>query len=159
VADIPLDGKVRVAYVPAIANLAAPTTTELNAGMLLQLLMTADGLSGFRPDTADVDTSSLASTFNTQTLGRVSFSNMMLRFKKQDGTDTVWNTLTKGTTGFIVLRRYIDQATVWASSQKVQVYPVIVATEADVDPEPNSLGRWESPLKLTLEPVLRAVVA
>jgi hypothetical protein len=159
VADIPLDGKVRVAYVPAIANLAAPTTTELNAGMLLQLLMTADGLSGFRPDTADVDTSSLASTFNTQTLGRVSFSNMMLRFKKQDGTDTVWNTLTKGTTGFIVLRRYIDQATAWASSQKVQVYPVIVATEADVDPEPNSLGRWESPLKLTLEPVLRAVVA
>lgn len=158
-ADIPLDGKVRVAWVPAIANIAAPTTTELNAGMLLQTTMTADGLTGFRPETADVDTSSLASTFNTVTLGRISFSNMMLRFKKQDGTDTIWNTLTKGTTGFVVLRRYLDQATAWASTQKVQVYPMIVAIEADVDPEPNSLGRWESPMKLTLEPNLRAVVA
>lgn len=158
-ADIPLDGKVRVAYVPAIANIAAPTTTELNAGMLLQSTMTADGLGGFRPETADVDTSSLASTFNTVTLGRVSYSNMMLRLKKQDGTDTIWNTLTRGTTGFIVLRRYIDQATAWASTQKVQVYPVIFAIEADVDPEPNSLGRWESPIKLTSEPNLRAVVA
>jgi hypothetical protein len=159
VADIPLDGKVRAAYVPAIANIAAPTTTELNAGMLLQNTLTADGLSGFRAETAGVDTSSLASTFNTETLGRVTFPNLMLKFKKQDGTDTIWNTLTRGTTGFLVLRRYIDQATAWASTQKVQVFPIIVATEADVDPEPNSLGRWESPLKLTSEPNLRAVVA
>lgn len=158
-ADIPLDGKVRVAYVPAIANIAAPTTTELNAGMLLQTTMTADGLSGFRPETADVDTSSLASTFNTTTNGRVSFSNMLLRLKKQDGTDTIWNTFTRGTTGYIVLRRYIDQSTNWASAQKVQVFPIIFATEADVDPEPNSLGRWEAPIKLTSEPNLRAVVA
>ena len=158
-ADIPIDGKVRVAFVTAIANLAAPTTTELNAGMLLQQTMTADGLGGFRPETADVDNSSLASTFNTATLGRVSYSNMMLRFKKQDNVDTIWNTLTKGTTGFIVLRRYIDHTSAWASTQKVQVFPIIVAIEADVDPEPNSLGRWESPLKLTAEPNLRAVIA
>ncbi len=158
-ADIPLDGKVRVGYVPTIANQAAPTTTELNAGLLLQLTLTADGLMGFRPETAAVDTSSLASTFNTSTLGRVSYSNMGLRFKKQDGTDTIWNTFTRATVGFIVLRRYIDQATAWASGQKIQVYPIIVAVEADVDPEPNSLGRWESPLFLTAEPTLRAVVA
>jgi hypothetical protein len=35
-ADIIVDGQTRVAYVPTIANIAAPTTTELNAGTLLQ---------------------------------------------------------------------------------------------------------------------------
>lgn len=142
-----------------IADITAPTTTELNAGILLQSTMTADGLSGFQPDTADVDTSSLASTFNTTTNGRVSFSNTMLRLKKQTGTDTIWNTLTKDTAGYVVLRRYVDQATAWASSQQVQVFPAICGETKDLDPEPNTLGRYEVPIKLTSEPDLRSVVA
>lgn len=157
--DIPVDGMTRVAYVLSLSNQAAPTTTELNTGLLLQTLLTTDGLGGFKPETASVDTSSLASTFNTSTNGRVSYSNMMLRLKKQTGTDTAWNTLTKGTTGFIVLRRYILQATGWASSDKVQTFPVIFGETADVDPEPNTLGRYEVPINLTGEPTLRAVVA
>lgn len=158
-ADIPIDGKVRVAWVSTIADISAPTTTELNAGILLQTTMTADGLMGFQPDTADVDTSSLASTFNTTTNGRVSFSNMGLRLKKQTGTDTIWNTLVKDTAGYVVLRRYVDEATAWASNDQVQVYPAICGETKDLDPEPNTLGRYEVPIKLTAEPDLRSVVA
>jgi hypothetical protein len=157
--DIPVDGKTRVAWVSAISDISAPTTTELNAGILLQTTMTADGLSGFQPDTADVDTSSLASTFNTVTNGRVSFSNTMLRLKKQTGTDTIWNTLTKDTEGFVVLRRYVEESDAWASDDQVQVYPAICGETRDLDPEPNTLGRYEVPIKIASEPDLRSVVA
>lgn len=157
--DIPIDGKVRVAWVSTIADISAPTTTELNAGILLQSTMTKDGLMGFQPDTASVDTGSLASKFDTARTGRINYSNTGLRIKKQTGTDTIWNTLTLDTEGYIVLRRYVDEGTAWASSDKVQVYPAVCGETKDLDPEPNTLGRYEVPIFLTDEPDLRAVVA
>lgn len=158
-ADIPIDGKVRVAWVSSIADISAPTLAELNAGILLQSTMTADGLIGFMPDTAAVDTSSLASTFDTSTTGRVSYSAMALRLKKQTGTDTIWETLVKDAEGFVALRRYVDEADAWAAADKIQVFPAICGETKDMDPEPNTLGRYEVPIFMTLEPDLRAVAA
>jgi len=159
VADIPVDGKTRVAYVPTIASKSAPTVAELNAGILLQSTMTADGLVGFEATTADVDTTSLASEFDTVTVGRDSFSNTMVRLKKQTGTDTIYDTLTKGTAGYIVVRRYVAQATAWAADQKVNVYPIICGRERELPPEANTVARYEVPTKINDEPVLRATVA
>ena len=158
-ADIPVDGNTRVAWVPTIATKTAPTTTELNAGILLQSFITADGLAGFEPETADVDTTSLASTFNTVTNGRDTFSGTMLRLKKQDGTDTVYNTLTRNTAGYIVIRRDIAESTAWASTQKVEVYPVICGQTKRLNPEANTVARYEVPTKITSAPELRATVA
>ncbi len=158
-ADLLADGKTRVAWVPSIANIGAPTTTELNAGLLLQTLLTADGLSGFQPDTAKVDTSSLASTFNTAINGRTSFDSPMLRLKKQDTGDTAYTTLIRDAAGYIVIRQSISQSTAWASSQAVRVYPVQCGEVAHVDVEENSLERYEVPLTVTSQPNLRAAVA
>ncbi|AGL13881.1 hypothetical protein [Actinoplanes sp. N902-109] len=158
-ADITADGRTRVAYVPTIASINAPTTTELNAGLLLQNTLTADGLAGFRPETADVDTTSMASTFNTTRNGRTSFSGTMLRLKKQDGTDTIFNTLTRDTAGYIVVRRSLLETTAWASAQPVEVYPIVCGDVARMDPEPNTVERYEIPLKVTSAPALRAAVA
>ena len=157
--DIPIDGKTRVAFVAAISNKSAPTVAELNLGILLQETMTADGLVGFEASTADVDTTSLASEFDTLTVGRDSFSGTMLRIKKQSGTDTIYNTLTKGTEGYIVVRRYVAQATAWTAAQKVNVYPIICGRERELSPEANTVGRYEIPTKINAEPVLRATVA
>src|SRR5829696_2456033 len=131
--DITADGKFRVAWVPSIANIAAPTTTELNAGMLLQTTMTADGFAGWRPETADVDSSSLASTFTTNVNGRTSFSGPMLRLKKQSGSDTIYDTLVRDTAGYVVVRQSTAQATAWASAQKVRVYPALCSEVAHMD--------------------------
>jgi hypothetical protein len=157
--DITSDGKTRVSWVTSIANINAPTTTELNAGILLQSTLTADGLQGFKPDTADVDTSSLASTFNTTVNGRTSFSNTMLRLKKQSGTDTIFTTLVRDAAGYIVIRRSVTEGTAWASAQGVEVYPALCGEVARVDPEPNSVERYEIPIKVTSSPSLRAAVA
>jgi hypothetical protein len=159
VADIVVDGFTRVAFVTAIANQAAPTTTELNAGILLQSVMTPDGLTGFEPSTADVDNSALNSTFDTKTIGRDSFSGTKLIFKKQSGTDTVYNTLTRGTSGFIVVRRYLDNNTAWASTQVVEVYPVIFGQTRNLAPVANSVTKWEVDTKITLSPTIRGAVA
>lgn len=158
-ADVTADGKTRVYWVPTIANIAAPTTTELNAGMALQSTLTADGFSGFRPETADVDTSSLDSTFNTMVNGRTSFSGTVLRLKRQSGTDTIFDTLVRDTAGYVVVRRSVTASTSWASAQKIEVYPALCGEVARMDPEPNSVERYEIPIKITSTPNLRAAVA
>jgi hypothetical protein len=163
-ADVPADGKTRVYWVTSISNQNAPTTTELNAGIDLTSTLTADGLSGFQPDTADVDTSSLASVFTSNVNGRASFSNTRLRLKKQASGDTIFTTLIRDTAGFIVIRRSVAQATAWTSTQGVEVYPALCGEVARMDPEPNSVERYEIPMKITAGaagtgPSLRAAVA
>lgn len=160
-ADIIVDGMTRVAFVPSIANIAAPTTTELNAGTLLQSTLIPAGLEGFENTTADVDNTSLASTFDTTLPGRQSFSGTGLVLKKQDGTDTVFNLLTvAGTNGFIVIRDGVAQGTAWASSDKVEVYPIRTGPHSPLGRgEANSLLRYRVPTKISSAPNLKAVVA
>jgi hypothetical protein len=157
--DITADGKTRVYWVPTIANINAPTTTELNAGLALQSILTADGMVAFRPDTADVDTSALDSTFNTTVNGRTSFSGTLLRLKKQSGTDTIFTTLVRDAAGYVVIRRSVASTTAWTSTQACEVYPALCGEVARVDPEPNSVERYEIPIKVTASPALRAAVA
>jgi hypothetical protein len=158
-ADITADGKTRVYWVTTIANINAPTVAELNAGIALNSTITADGLIGFKPDTADVDTSALDSTFNTVVNGRTSFSGTMLRLKKQLSGDTIFTTLTRDTAGYVAIRRSLAATTAWASSQACEVYPALCGEVARVDVEPNSLERYEIPIKITASPALRAAVA
>jgi hypothetical protein len=157
--DITVDGKTRVAYVASISNPAAPTAAELNAGILLHSTMTPDGLTGFEAETADVDNSALDSTFDTVTNGRDSFSSTGVMLKKQSGTDTIFDTLTRDTTGYIVVRRYIAASTSWAASQKVSVFPIICGQTKEPAPEKNSVAKYFVPTKITSSPSLRATVA
>jgi hypothetical protein len=163
-ADVVADGKTRVYWVTTIATQNAPTTTELNAGIDLTSTLTADGLNGFQPDTAAVDVSSLASTFTANVNGRTSFSSTKLRLKKQASGDTIFTTLVRDTAGFVVIRRSITQSTAWASSQAIEVYPALIGEVARMDPEPNTVERYELPIMITggtsgTGPSLRAAVA
>lgn len=158
-ADSLADGRTRVYWVPSIANINAPTVAELNAGTALQSLLTPDGLNGFQPDTADVDVSSLDSTFNTVVAGRASYSGTMLRLKKQTGTDTVYNFFVRDVAGYVVIRRDVAAATAWASGDKVEVYPAITGETRNLDPEQNSVHKYEVPVKVSSTPALRSTVA
>jgi hypothetical protein len=160
VADVFADGNTRVSFVPAIASQAAPTTTELNAGVLLQSFLTADGVVGFEATSAEVDTTSLASTFNTKTIGRDDFSGTMLRLKKQTyGSDTPFATLTRGTSGYIAIRRGVAETTAWTASQAVEIYPITCGQTKFLAPEANSVQKYEVPTPITAAPTLRGVVA
>lgn len=158
-ADIVADGRTRVAWVPSIGNIASPTTGELGAGLLLQTLLTADGLAGLQPETAKVDTSSLASTFNTARNGRTSFDSPMLTLKKQDTGDTAYTTLVRDAAGYLVVRTSVLEGTAWTTGQAIRVYPVQCGEVQHVDVEENSLERYQVPLTVTSTPNLRAAVA
>jgi hypothetical protein len=158
-ADIVIDGKVKVWSVPSIANIAAPTTGELNAGTALESLMTPDGLVGFSPETAAVDNSALNSTFDTKKAGRAGFSGDALRMKKQSGTDSVYNTLVREYVTHIVVRRGVTSSTAWAASDKVEVYPSECGEVKNLPPEANSVQKYEVPIFVTTQPNLRATVA
>lgn len=158
-ADIVVDGTVRVAYVPTISNQALPTTSELNAGTLLQSVMTPDGLQNWQPTTAPVDNSALDSTFTTSTIGRDSFNNPILQFKKQLTGDTVFNLFVRGLSGFVVIRRFIAAGTAWTSAQLIEVYPIIAGQTINIDPAPNEVAKYQIPIMITASATIRAAVA
>lgn len=158
-ADIVTDGKTKVWLVPAVSNIAAPTTTELNAGTAIEGLMTPDGLVGFEPDTADVDNSALNSTFDTKLPGRASFSNTAVRLKKQSGTDAVYNAYPRDTVVYVVVRRGTLSSAGWATNDKVEVYPSQTGETRNLPPASNEVQKYEIPLKITTTPNLRATVA
>ncbi|MFD9124356.1 hypothetical protein [Kitasatospora sp. NPDC059571] len=159
--DLISDGKTRVAWVPSIANINAPTVSELTTGGALDLTprLTPDGLK-MDPTTADVDTSSLASTADTYEVGRVKFDGE-LTIKRGDTApeDLPYSTLTYGVHGFLVVRRGVAYATGFATGQQVEVYPVVCGERANKAPAANEVMKWMAPLKVTTSPATNATVA
>ena len=159
-ADIVIDGFVRVAFVPTIASIAAPTTTELNAGTLLHDTLIPGGLEGFEPSPGEVDNTAFGATFDTKLPGVSSFSGTRLMLKKQDGTDTIYNLLVVfNTAGYIVVRRNLANTTAWASTQKVEVYPIRTGAFAPVAPERNTVSKYWVATPISASPNMNAAVA
>ncbi|MEW5658356.1 hypothetical protein ABGT92_23920 [Streptomyces cinereoruber] len=158
-ADLISDGKTRVYWVPSVANINAPTVAELNAGADYTQRITPDGLK-LDPSTADVDTSSLASTFDTKTVGRVGF-DVELTFKRGDTgpEDLPYTTLKYGVSGFLAVRRGVAYATAWAAGQKAEVYPITCGEPQNVSPAANEVMKFVSPMRVTSAPATAATVA
>lgn len=158
-ADIVVDGTVKVSWVPTIADISAPTVAEIGAGIQMELTLTRDGLMGFKAETAGVDNTNLASKFDTNLAGMASFSGTGFRLKKQTGTDTIYDTLTRNTAGHVLIRRSVAATTAFAAADEVQVYPAICGEVSWMEAEKNTTDRYEIPLFMSSEPDLRAVVA
>lgn len=154
-ADLISDGYIRVAWVPTIANINAPTTTELNAGTLLQGYMTPDGLrTPF--DSAEVDNSKLSSTYDTAQVGRrnvkpgVTYIRQMPRVLEA--------VLVYQASGYLVVRREVTQQTAWTTGQKVEVYPAQCKQPSPAY-GPNSMQRVDVDMTSTAEPAYDATIA
>jgi hypothetical protein len=158
-ADLISDGNVKVAWVTSIANINAPTAAELAAGTDWTTRLTPDGLKT-DPTTADVNTSSLASTFDTNQPGRRSYV-VELTIKRGSTTteDNPFTTLTYGATGYVVVRRGVPYATAFTAGDKVEVYPVAAGEAQNIAPAANEVSKFMSPLKVTSDPATRATVA
>jgi hypothetical protein len=158
-ADLISDGKTRVVWATTIANINSPTTTELNAAADYTQRITPDGLK-LAPKTADVDTSSLASTFDTKTVGRVGF-DVEVTFKRGDAgaEDLPFATLKYGVSGYLVVRRGVTYTTAWTSGQKVEVYPITCGEPQNNSPASNEVMKFASPMMVTSQPATAATVA
>ena len=157
--DLINDGMTKVVWASSISNINAPTTAELNAGSDFTARVTPDGLK-IDPSTADVDTSSLASTFDTKTVGRVGYDTEVT-FKRGTtaGEDLPFTTLKYGVSGYLVVRRGVAYATAWAAGQKAEVYPITCGEPQNVSPAANEVMKFISPMKVTNPPATAATVA
>lgn len=157
--DLISDGMTKVVWLTSVSNINAPTTTELNAGSDFTTRVTPDGLK-IDPSTADVDTSSLASTFDTKTVGRVGYdTELTCKRGTTGGEDLPYTTLKYGVSGYLVVRRGVAYATAWATSQKCEVYPITCGEPMNSAPAANEVMKFVSPMKVTSPPATAATVA
>jgi len=154
-ADLGFDGFIKVAFVPTIVDIAAPTVAELNAGVDLECRLLPDGLAT-PSDTGEVDNSKLCSTFSTAIVGRRSFSGVMVKYVRGPESDTeaqaVEEALVYRATGYLVVRRDLLAETAWAASQKVEVYPVQLKQPNPDSPAPDTLQAVEVGMTITASP-------
>jgi hypothetical protein len=153
------DGMIRFDFVVTIANKAAPTVAELNAGTPLTSWMTKDGLTV--PSGQNfVDDSALSETFDAQVVG--SFGGPLALTMKRDGVpanDVAWNLIVYGLIGFGVVRRGVATATAWTIAQKAEVYPLMWHEPVPQQTASNEQGRFNAQAAVTSQPNLKATVA
>ena len=159
-ADIILDGRVKFWSVPTIANIASPTTAELNAGINLGQYMPKDGVKGVMPDTGEVDNTKLTSLYGTSLPGLGELKPGSLTFFRQQPTDTVWSLFVKDYPTNLVIRRdgSLD-TTAWGSTNKVEVFPIQCGFRQDQDFAENELQKYTIPIYFYLPPNQLSVVA
>ena len=137
--DMLLDGMVKVAWVPIVTDLAAPTVADLTAGVELTERLTPDGLDVSSEDEM-IDNSSLASTYSTEQVGR-SKVTITLKYKadQDQANDDVKDALTYKALGFLAVRRGIAWDTDWTAAQNIELYPAQCGRPSPDAPAPNSL--------------------
>lgn len=152
-----IDGRVRVTWMSACANINAPTVAELNAGIALEGFITPDGLD-ISMDTGGVDNSNLGSTFTTSKAGRKK-PGVTITFHHDSPTDTPYNLLPYRTNGFAAVRRGVDRTVAWASADKLEVYPLESGEAVQKKPAVDDTWDFTTPFFVTADPATRAVVA
>ena len=159
-ADIIVDGNVRIYAVQAVVNLSAATVAELNAGIDLTPFIPPDGLSGWRLNSGKVDNSNIGSTFTTNRIGRAEAPDLAITFKAQSGVDTILSTFVEHyMTNIVIRRRGISKSTAWTAAQPYVLWPVEAGFRGDEDVAPNSLERFTIPFACVSDPILRGIVA
>lgn len=122
------EGNVKVAFVPAIANLSAPTVVELNAGVDITCYL-PETWAGVTADQAKGEQRRMCSKESFETLGRIkrAISDFTYTYLPQAlGTDPANKVKTKmapGTHGFLVTRYGPDATDAWAADDVVDVLP------------------------------------
>jgi hypothetical protein len=148
------DGQLRVSVVSSIANIAAPTTAELNAGTLITNFITKDGLT-VPADHNYVYNSSLAETYDAQVVGSFGGAITMTGIR-DNATDTFWDLVVYGTNTHLVVRRGTPTATAWGASQKVEVYPIQWHEPLPMQTASNEQGRFTAAAAVRSQPNLKA---
>lgn len=138
--DIISDGYTRISWVLSISNTAAPTASELNAGVALESYITADGYEN-GVTTAKVDTTALNSTQNTAAAGRRE-DTVKLTMKQQGKGNAPWSTFASNPSGYLVRRSGVAASTAWASGQKVTVIPCQAGFREELAPAANMVEKF-----------------
>ena len=121
------EGTVEVYFVATVADAAAPTSTELNAGTDITGAMAGDLVMPFAGSTADA--ADMSSRFNKTAPGDFGGAEGTFTIHRElaSGDDTAYTTLTRGTTGYLaVANRGLTTPGTWAIGDEVDLWPIEV---------------------------------
>ncbi len=158
----PADGNVKVAWVPAIANTAAPTVAEVTAVGALDVscYLTADGwVPGMDETTISDERLCTQATFERP--GRYQ-RTLSSRYVENPGDATynkAYEKFVPYTNGFFVVRRGPAYDVAFDEDDLVQVWPVQVGQRSPLPPEANSVLKVEQKMHVTGEVEMDAVIA
>ena len=113
-------GKSELFFCPTVANLTAPTSAEITAGV--PLTPGVQAISGFQLENAPITTPDLETTFDSQIDGPDTTATSTITFYDDDttpGPDPIRAALAKGTDGFVVMCPYGN-----TSGKRAEVWPV-----------------------------------
>lgn len=153
----PADGNVKVVLVPAIANLTAPTLTELNAASAVDIscYLTSDGWAA----TADQATISDERLCSTQVFGQPGRKTLGLSLTVIDNTNSAneaefneaVDTLVEGVQLYAVYRAGLPFDQPFAAGDKVRIWPFKPGMKQEVPPEANSVLKATYPTFITAD--------
>lgn len=148
----------RIWWVTSISSKTAPTVAEIGAGTDISAFVPKDGLKVGSTNNA-VRNDDITSAFMPEIPG--SYGNKLtLSCFRDDSGDTAWTLFqTRGTAGFLVVRRMLALATAVAAAQKVEVYPSAIGQPILADTAENERVKFDVDIFVTATPVLAAVVA
>lgn len=154
------DGNTLIYWVLSIANTAAPTVAELNAGTRVSTYLTRDEGLEIDWDQKMVEGSSIEETFDAMDPGTEGVSLKATWFRNSTA-DTLFTTVfaTRNTAGYWVVRPGVAVDTAWTAGQKAEVYPANMHRAVPVKRTTNTKDKASAAGGITSSPSLNATVA
>lgn len=148
-------GRTRAFFVPTIADIDAPTVTELTAGT--ELTGDIANIEGFATEQEFIGTPDLASTSTTTVPGEETFAASSLMFYLDSETNPLRTELAKGTVGYVVFIDYKPTGALVADDE-VDVYPVQVGAVPKQRDMGSTAAQWTANMAITGVPAEDVVV-
>ncbi len=138
-------GLTKVIFMANVANKAAPTRTEINAGTDLSGDL-ADW-AGWTITSGQIDTPDLASRYTGRIAGRLEVDDSSITmYASQNGAD-VRTILPRGTAGFLMIADGGD-----VPGNRADVFPVVVTSNAKQRSMGDDAGTLQVSFAITAEP-------
>jgi hypothetical protein len=151
------DGMTKVVFCLTVDDIDEPTVAELDAGSDWSQFIMKDGLSE-PADQNNVDVASLSDTFNAQVAG--SFGGAIeLTVQRDNDDDVVWDEITYGLEGFLVVRGGVPVGSAFTSGDPLRVYPVMWHEPVPANTSGDTVATFTATGPVTRQPSLKAAAA
>lgn len=151
------EGRTNVYWATSVSNKNAPTVAEITAAVALTNFVTKDGVAP-NLTTNNVDSSTIAETFDAQTVGSYG-ADFSLTMFRDDSADTAWNTMVRGTNGFLIIDRVRVSGTLPSAGHKVEVWPAQINQRVMQNSASNEQQKFDVKFAITSAPNDNATVA